>query len=54
MKCKYYREKGYCAKGNHPIDKSDMGECIYKDGEINEKASFHCSEGKKQLGIDNK
>lgn len=51
MKCDYYREKGYCCKGNDHIDKSQMGDCIYKDGEITEKASIHCSEGKKQLGI---
>ena len=50
MKCEYYREKGFCSKGNHPIDKSDMGECIYKNGEITDKAVIHCSEGGKELG----
>lgn len=49
MKCSYYIEKGYCSKGNHPIDKSDMGECIYKNGEIADKASIHCSEGKNSM-----
>lgn len=47
MKCKYYREKGYCSKDNNPTDVNDMGECIYKNGEITNKAGVHCSEGKK-------
>lgn len=50
MKCSYYREKGYCSKDNHPMDTSDMGDCIYGNGEIRE-ASVHCTEGKKFLGI---
>lgn len=54
MKCSYYREKGYCSKGNDPVDKSDMGDCIYLNGEITDKASIHCSEGKKLLGIKDK
>jgi hypothetical protein len=54
MKCKYYKEKSYCSKGNHPIDTNDMGECIYQNGEITSKASIHCSEGKKHLGIKDK
>jgi hypothetical protein len=51
MKCKYYRKKGYCSKGNDPIDKSNMGDCIYRNGLITEKANIHCSEGKKLLEI---
>ena len=51
MKCNYYIEKGCCSKGNDPIDKSQMGDCLYKDGEITEKAIIHCSEGEKQLNI---
>ena len=49
MKCGYYREKGYCSKGNNSIDTSQMGDCVYKDGEIIRKANIHCSEGKKQF-----
>lgn len=49
MKCKYYREKGYCSKNNHPVDINDMGECIYKNGEITAKSSIHCSQGKNYM-----
>lgn len=49
MKCSYYREKGYYSKGNNPIDKSDMGECVYKNGEITDKVSIHCSEVKNYM-----
>ncbi|WP_407301578.1 hypothetical protein [Clostridium botulinum] len=49
IKCKYYKEKGYCSKGNDTIDESLMGDCIYKNGVITGKAVIHCSEGKKQL-----
>lgn len=51
MKCEYYREKGYCSKGNDSTDTSNMGDCIYKDGIITLSASIHCSEGKKLLKI---
>lgn len=51
MRCEYYREKGYCSKGNHPTDKNDMGECVYVNGEITNKVGTHCSEGKKFLEI---
>lgn len=57
MKCKYYKEnsikglEGLCSKGNHPYDTSEMGECIYNNGEVSDKSVIHCSEGKKLLGI---
>lgn len=60
MKCKYYRENpiremdGFCSKNNHPYDTSEMGECIYTNGEITEKANIHCSEGERLLGIKSK
>lgn len=46
MKCRFYKEKGQCLKGNDP---TDMGECVYKDGNITDKAAIHCSEGRKKV-----
>lgn len=54
MKCNYYRETGYCSKGNDQYNKNDMGECIYENGEITAHAAIHCSEGKKIIKEANK
>jgi len=53
-KCKYYKDNikglcGFCSKNNDP---DDMGDCIYPNGEITDKAAIHCSEGKEILKIE--
>ncbi len=42
MKCRYFRGRDECTHFNDPYD---PGECLYKNGVLNDKAAVHCSIG---------